>query len=77
MSTKSPFEIRADVLGMAKAYMDKQMTINTDFAADTFSHMVKSGKAMQDQWSEFAPKMYSTQDLIDKANEFYSFIVKK
>ena len=76
MSAKTPFEIRLDVLAMAKDFLDKQAGINMEFAAETFSHLVASGKAVAEQWQEFAPVPYTIQDITDKANELYGFIVK-
>ena len=75
--TKSPYEIRLDVLAMAKEYMDKQAEVNMDFAVASFTEMVKFGKKTAEQWQEFAPKQYSTQELMDKAKEFYSFVNTK
>ena len=40
MTNKNPFEIRADILAMAKDYMDKQVELNTTL----FSQMVEAGK---------------------------------
>ena len=74
--TKSPFEIRLDVLAMAKDFLDKQAGINMEFAAETFSHLVSSGNAVAEQWQEYAPVPYTIQDITDKANELYGFIMK-
>jgi len=76
MSAKTPFEIRLDVLAMAKDFLDKQATINMEFAAETFANLIESGKAVAEQWQEFAPVPYTIQDITDKANELYGFILK-
>ena len=69
MSTKTPFEIRTEVLAMAKDYMDKQFALNQEFVK----------KSMEAGYSTFEdlPKFYSTEDLMQKAKEFYSFVSKK
>ena len=77
MADKSPFEIRLEVLQMAKDYMDKQAEIQMDFAVASFTELVKFGKKSAEQWQEFAPKIYTTEDLMAKAAEFYSFVTSK
>ena len=40
----NPFEIRAQMLGMAQDYLKQQQEINLDFAGRTFEQLVKEGK---------------------------------
>lgn len=69
MTHKNPFEIRTEILAMAKEYMDKQMELQIEYT----KKMTEAGaKAMTEM-----PKMYSTEELIEKAQEFYSFVSKK
>ena len=67
MSNKNPFEIRTEVLAMAKDYMDKQYNLNLEMAQ-------KMNEAMGDYK---LPSMYTTEELMEKAKEFYSFVSKK
>lgn len=67
MSTKNPFEIRTEVLAMAKDYMDKQYALNLEMAQ----------KANEALGSYQVPVMYTTEELMEKAKEFYSFVSKK
>lgn len=76
MSAKTPYEIRLDVLAMAKDFLDKQAAVNMEFATETFENLVESGKVLAEQWQEFVPVPYTIQDITDKANELYGFIVK-
>lgn len=76
MSNKTPYEIRLDVLEMAKDFLDKQAGINMEFAAETFANLVAAGKAVAEEWEKFAPVPYTIQDITDKANELYGFIMK-
>ena len=69
MSSKNPFELRTEVLTMAKEYMDKQYEINLEMSRK----MVEAGKAA----IEDCPKMYSIDELTKKAQEMYSFVSKK
>ena len=69
---KNPFEIRAEMVQLAKEYMDKQQEMNVQFAKDMF----EQGKMQMEQFQE-ACKMYSMEDMMNKAQEMYSFVSKK
>ena len=70
--SKNPFEIRAEMVQLAKEYMDKQQEMNIQFAKDMF----EQGKMQMEQFQE-ACKMYSMEDMMSKAQEMYSFVSKK
>jgi hypothetical protein len=72
MSNKNPFEIRSEMLHMAKDYMDKQWEMNYVFTQQMFEQGKKTAEEMQ-----AALKPYSTEELMKKAAEFYSFVSKK
>lgn len=77
MTNKNPFEIRADLLAMAKEYMDRQSEINIQFAAKAFEVAVEQGKVAVDQWKEYVPAQYTLEELTKKAQELYGFVSKK
>lgn len=72
MSSKNPFEIRADMLKLAKDYMDAQHQLNIQLANDMFEQGKKTYEDVQ-----AAYKMYSTEDLMAKAKEMYAFVSNK
>ena len=72
MSNKNPFEIRQEVLKMAKDYMDQQWSMNLQFTQQMFEQGRKNAEEMQ-----AALTMYSTDDLMKKAQEMYAFVNKK
>jgi len=72
MTNKNPFEIRADMLGLAKDYMDQQYRMNIQFA----ENMMEQGKKTVEEVKE-SYKMYSMDELMEKAKEMYSFVSKK
>lgn len=74
MSNKNPFEIRAEMLAMAKDYLDKQQELNVQFAQKAFDEAVKAGQATAGMWKEFLPKMYTPEEIMKQAQEFYSFV---
>tara|TARA_R100000541_G_scaffold1902_4_gene7104 strand:+ start:5060 stop:5281 length:222 start_codon:yes stop_codon:yes gene_type:complete len=72
MAHKNPFEIRAEMLQMAKDYMDQQWTMNIQLANDLYEQGHKSAEEVKEAY-----KIYSTDDLMAKAKEMYSFVSKK
>jgi hypothetical protein len=70
----NPFEIRAEMLKMAQEYLQKQQEINLDFAGRTFEQLVKEGKKVAEDWKEYAPKMYTFEDVLKEANKLYGFV---
>lgn len=71
-NNKNPFEIRADMLGLAKDYMDQQHQMNIQLISDLY----EQGKKSVDD-VEKAYEMYSMSELMEKAKEMYSFVSKK
>lgn len=69
---KNPFEIRAEILQLAKDYMDQQYHMNITFAEKMVEQNKKTIEELQDMY-----KMYSVEDLMKKAQEMYSFVSKK
>ena len=79
---KNPFEIRAEMLQLAKEYMDKQQEMNIQLMNDLVDHgkkhmidqLRKDGHeiAMADVY-----KMYSIEELMEKAKQMYSFVSTK
>ena len=76
MANKNPFEIRADMLQLAKEYMDQQYHMNIQFYENMIAEGKKNRKEVQDHLKE-AYKMYSMDDLMNKAKEMYSFVSTK
>lgn len=70
--SKNPFEIRAEMLQLAKEYMDQQYHMNVQFAE---SMMEQGQKTIEDVKASY--EMYSMDDLMEKAKEMYSFVSNK
>lgn len=69
---KNPFEIRQEVLQMAKDYMDRTWEMNYMFTQQLFDQGKKTAEDMQE-----ALKPYSTEELMKKAGELYTFVSKR
>lgn len=72
MTNKSPFELRAEMLQLAKDYMDKQWKTNVEFTEKMFAEGEKSFEEYKTSM-----QMYTVDDLMEKAKEMYSFVAKK
>lgn len=75
--SKTPFEVRADLLAMAKEYMDRQYEINVQFAQQAFEKAVEAGKVTAESWKEYVPAQYTLDELTKKAQELYGFVTTK
>jgi hypothetical protein len=75
--SKTPYEIRLEVLQMAKEHLDAQFHRNCDFATTMIQALITANKATVDEMSRLVPKMYSIDELTAKAIELYAFILKK
>jgi len=75
--SKNPFELRTEILGMAKDYMDRQQEINMQFAHRAYEAAVDAGKVTAETWKDFTPAQYSIDELTKKAQELYGFVSKK
>jgi hypothetical protein len=75
--SKNPYELRFDVLSMAKEMMDRQYDLAVDA---THMAMEKFGNAQTDPiefFKEYAPKMYQPKEVLGTARELYTFISEK
>ena len=72
MSNKNPFEIRSEMLALAKDYMDQQYHMNREFTEKMF----EQGKKSMEEFQK-ANQMYSIDELMEKAKEMYSFVSRR
>lgn len=70
--SKNPFEIRAEMLQLAKDYMDQQYHMNIQLLQDLFAQ----GKIQMEEL-KLSSKLYSSEELLEKAKEFYGFVSTK
>ena len=76
MTNKNPFEIRAEMLQLAKEYMDQQYHMNIQFLENMMAEGKKTREEIEAQLKD-AYKMYTIDDLMEKAKEMYNFVSKK
>jgi hypothetical protein len=72
MTGKNPFQIRSEVLELAKEYMDTQHQLNLEYS----QKLKELGQLQRDEYLA-AFKPYSFEELMEKAKEMYGFVSKK
>jgi hypothetical protein len=77
MSNKSPFELRFDVLKMAKDLMDQQYEIANQQYWTMVNQAEKNSQDVKEIFEKYTPKMYQPQEIMSKAEELYKFVTKK
>ena len=77
MSNKNPFELRFDVLKMAKEMMDQQHEIANNKFWSMIEQYKDNGKDIQEVYEKYTPEMYKPAAVMDKADELYKFITKR
>jgi len=70
----TPFEIRTQLLEMAKEYLEKQYAVNTEFAKRAYDELVAQNQSTVDAWKNVAPKMYTLEDVLKEAAKLYGFV---
>lgn len=72
MTQKNPYEIRSEMLQLAKDYMDQQYHMNIQFAERMLEQGVLAAEDIKNAYS-----IYSMDELMEKAKEMYSFVSDK
>ena len=71
---KSPFELRTELLAQAQKHLTEQYEANLEFATDVMFKLYQDGTASARELAASAPKFPTTEDILAKAKEFYSFV---
>ena len=77
MSNKNPFEIRFDVLAMAKELADRQYDMAQMQYWTMLEEAQKQSKDITEVMEKYTPKMYQPAEIMEKAEELYKFVTKK
>lgn len=77
MTNKSnPFELRLEMLKMAKDYLDNQLTITRDAAMQSWHASVAFAEKMNQELPKMPelPKMYGIEEITKMAEQFNDFV---
>ena len=76
-ANKNPFEIRLELLKMAKEMMDRQYDDQIGLAHAAMEQFKEQGKSVTEYFEKYTPKMYQPKEIMDKATELNTFVTKK
>lgn len=76
-SNKNPFELRFDVLKMAKEMMDQQHAMAESLFYQQLDAAKEQHKDFNEVLEKYMPKMYQPAEVMQKAEELYKFISDK
>ena len=71
------YQIRTDVLAMAKSMLDKQYDTQMEIAKTMFEANKENMELAAEAWNKYIPKMYTMEEVMEKANEMYTFVSEK
>ena len=74
---KNPYELRFDVLSMAKEMMDRQYDLTVDVTHMAIREFGNAQTDPKEFFKEYAPKMYQPEEVLKTAEELYTFVSEK
>lgn len=77
MSTKSPFEIRLEILKMTAELMQAEYESNMEFITEMQENLANKGMNTQAMVEKFMPKAFDFDEMLAKSRKFYDFVNAK
>ncbi len=75
--TKTPYEIRFDLLAMAKAMLDRQYEQACSMAWCSLEKGMETNKTLYKDVEKYVPKMFTPEEIIEQAERLQGFVSKK
>lgn len=75
--SKNPYEIRFDLLTMAKELLDRQYEQASNMAWEAMTKAMESNKDIYKDIDKYVPKMFTPEEIITQAEKLQSFINNK
>jgi len=77
MSTKNPYELRFDVLAMAKELADRAYDQQQQVFWTMVGQAQEQAEDLDKVVEKYTPKMYQPKEIMEKAEELYNFVKKQ
>ena len=74
---KNPYEIRFDLLTMAKEMLDRQYEQASTMAWEAMTKAMESNQEIYKDVEKYVPKMFTPEEIITQAEKLQSFINNK
>jgi hypothetical protein len=75
--TKTPYEIRFDLLAMAKEMLDRQYDQSAAIAWQALEKGMETNKTLYKDLEKYVPKMFTPEEIIEQAERLQGFVNKK
>lgn len=73
----NPYQIRTDVLAMAKDIVDRQYDIQMEIFKKTMELYTEDKATAEEAYKKYVPKAMTTEEIKAKAAELYEFVLEK
>lgn len=70
----NPYQIRTDLLAMAKNMLDKTYDAQMEVAHKAMEIYKDNTEQALEAWKNYVPKMYTPDEIKSKAEELYAFV---
>jgi len=77
MTQKNPYQLRYDVLAMAKDMLDKTYETNLEIAKTAMEAYAEDADQALKAWERYVPKMYTPEEIKKNAETLYDFVLKE
>jgi len=73
----NPYQIRTDILSMAKEMMDKSYDTQMQLAYSIMEQYKDNAEQALEAWQRYVPKMYTPDEVKAQAEKLYEFVTEK
>lgn len=74
---KNPYEIRFDLLSMAKDMLDRQYEQASIMAWEAMNKAMETNRDLYKDVGKYLPKMFTPEEIVAQAEKLQSFITDK
>lgn len=74
---KTPYEIRFDLLKMAKDLLDRQYEQSVAIAWQALEKGMETNKTLYKDLEKYVPKMFTPEEIVEQAERLQEFVNKK
>ena len=74
---KTPYEIRFDLLKMAKDLLDRQYDQSVTMAWQALEKGMETNKTLYKDVEKYVPKMFTPEEIVEQAERLQGFVNKK
>ena len=74
---KTPYEIRFDLLKMARDLLDRQYDQSVTMAWQALEKGMETNKTLYKDLEKYVPKMFTPEEIVEQAERLQEFVNKK